>query len=1574
MVVGHVAIGFDNGYVLIYKERMASYSAESLRDKNSYSFHCILGPTDSTRKGDPVKAIDLANDEDHIAVCYSGNDFKNRELVPYVYEFKIPESANTYEVVAECNIIQVHHKDDDFGPVPDYVKTADREVYRGQVTSVSYSQDSSLLAFGYDDKFTQGSVNVWSREAQEQKNRSPKNSPIEPCKRISSVLCDAICFLKHTSEDNAADYDYTLAAGGIDGVVRAYTVDLDEVFPNVDWEGVVRKVPKHVAQMLSGNDASFGAALHSKQRKTEKTDARQNQWVKQKLAERDRLLWQLRVHSRKVTSLSLSKDGDRLVVTSGNAARGQPPIKIVEISKARSAKPNVPYIPVSIADHRPDEIRERGDFDPLFIKSAKIDPDEGFCLVTLCADNRIRLFDARTGALTAESKLNLGLRPEPGKQTRPVADSCFVADGYGIACGGADGYMYIYNNGLPESYRSVENEGPLSFASVSGCGTVVATSDRDDIKFFDAQSGTFLDCRTLGRIVNAISFSPSSTNKYVAAAMSGKNCLGQSFEDGRVAIYQYNFKRTDDCYDETAFNIEPQIAPLDLNGDCENLEFDPTGLRIAVSGSKGPCGAIHMVSTQSGTTLWGSERDGVRVGKVCFSPGDGGQLLISTWYDGEIRLVSASDGTFLTKFRCFERIHEEPLGGFLDLSCLAWSGLTAVDRITDKKCKANNQERHHLAVSLEVRESGIASSENIIRMFVLDNEALRKYRRIVDVAQDTSDAVYPAAVEFEKRTVGWGSAKEKNVSRARIYQTLYGFSDKITGLDFSEDGEIIASSCRDGLMRLHSVITGQLIYESEHHNNRCLSVQFMPNGRVLTSSTSGYYHIFPYQQYFNSLVVLMATLSLQPCAARLLKAVLQRCGRLATYFKTEFHGNLNDLLMYNADTDAFCRYDGMYPFKSRKPDTPPPRLAINMSVMPKMLKMSSSSTVPAFRRMMHIWPHATPSQLFLERRYATKESIGQQYGGKNPRVSILDAIMCRPKSAETISALIHIIEHLNYCGFELIDRNSLQTAFWAVTRAIPDMFHSYPDLAVLSLRLELHNTSGCDHIQFRQDNEQNLEGTLVSTTDSPRWSDTNVKQWRPFLVPEHRDAAPDKVDIDFTKFGVVPKVSPLPGADLLWDSIVATARRDPVVGEMAFDSQIVAAIIESKWREINQIFKLHLFLYAGYVGLMTYLCLHYAREDKDVEAVGLQYLYAGDGAEAGVHSMLLWITTALNIWFLLHELIKLKQLGHPEYRPLFFAIDWLAHVLFFVGIVLYAEVPRRDIQKVVFSAAMLCTWIKLLFFCRVSESWSKVTVMMHVFITKIYAFLIVMVMVMVGFSFMFMVIHPESYSYFSNVPESFISMLALTFGDFDSIERRGPDADDADPDSIVHSAWLYYMQSILALMYMFIVAVFLLNVLIAILSQEYALVSRSPRWRIDTAMLIRELMCFYRFLEDEELYDISWFEIDQKCRSGNKVKWLHIIPPDDNPFWYTNLNPESGDDALYRRIEDVQVELKEMHAAQSKQVDLLGGGGGDGMAAVDTRQSVALLTDKVNNILHRVGNIEGKVDTDAVAPSRASFA
>lgn len=355
-------------------------------------------------------------------------------------------------------------------------------------------------------------------------------------------------------------------------------------------------------------------------------------------------------------------------------------------------------------------------------------------------------------------------------------------------------------------------------------------------------------------------------------------------------------------------------------------------------------------------------------------------------------------------------------------------------------------------------------------------------------------------------------------------------------------------------------------------------------------------------------------------------------------------------------------------------------------------------------------------------------------------------------------------------------------------------------------------------------------------------------------------------------------------------------------------------------------------------------------------------MYVGEGANAGTHSFILWITTGLNFWFLIHELVKLKQLGHPEYRPVFFLIDWLAHILFFVGIVLYAEVSRKDVQNVVFAAAMLCTWIKVLFFCRVSEEWSKVTVMMHVFISRIYAFLLVMALVIVGFAFMFMTIHPESFSYYKNFPEAIVSVVSLAFGDFVAVERRAEDFMSAD-NSIVHSDWLYGAQTVLVVLYMMIVAVFFLNVLIAILSQEYTSVSRSPRWLVDHAMLIREIMCLYRFMNDEELYDISWLEIDQKKGRGNMIKWLHVIPPDNRPFWYTNLNPESGEDALYRVIETVHVEQKEIAQRQIDDAMLskTGGHGADGtIAAVDTRESVALLTDKVNNILQRVGDIHVK--------------
>ena len=51
---------------------------------------------------------------------------------------------------------------------------------------------------------------------------------------------------------------------------------------------------------------------------------------------------------------------------------------------------------------------------------------------------------------------------------------------------------------------------------------------------------------------------------------------------------------------------------------------------------------------------------------------------------------------------------------------------------------------------------------------------------------------------------------------------------------------------------------------------------------------------------------------------------------------------------------------------------------------------------------------------------------------------------------------------------------------------------------------------------------------------------------------------------------------------------------------------------------------------------------------------------------------------------------------------------------------------------------------------------------------------------------------------------------------------------------------------------------------------------------------------------------------------------------------------------------------------------MLGGGDND-MTAVDTRHSVALLADKVNNTLHRVVNIESTVVPGATAPSRMSM-
>jgi WD40 repeat protein len=94
------------------------------------------------------------------------------------------------------------------------------------------------------------------------------------------------------------------------------------------------------------------------------------------------------------------------------------------------------------------------------------------------------------------------LLAESAAATEPLRAVCYASDGKAVIAGGSGGTLYFYDVSLPESYASTQNESALSCAAVDPHGELVVTGDRDDVKFYDVQTGLFLARRSVGREVS----------------------------------------------------------------------------------------------------------------------------------------------------------------------------------------------------------------------------------------------------------------------------------------------------------------------------------------------------------------------------------------------------------------------------------------------------------------------------------------------------------------------------------------------------------------------------------------------------------------------------------------------------------------------------------------------------------------------------------------------------------------------------------------------------------------------------------------------------------------------------------------------------------------------------------------------------------------------------------------------------------------------------------------------------------------------------------------------------------------
>ena len=76
-----------------------------------------------------------------------------------------------------------------------------------------------------------------------------------------------------------------------------------------------------------------------------------------------------------------------------------------------------------------------------------------------------------------------------------------------------------------------------------------------------------------------------------------------------------------------------------------------------------------------------------------------------------------------------------------------------------------------------------------------------------------------------------------DVKTGKEIKTLQGHSTGVTSVDFSPDGEILTSGGRDNTIRLWNVKTGKEIKTLQGHSSDVTSVDFSPNGEILASGS-----------------------------------------------------------------------------------------------------------------------------------------------------------------------------------------------------------------------------------------------------------------------------------------------------------------------------------------------------------------------------------------------------------------------------------------------------------------------------------------------------------------------------------------------------------------------------------------------------------------------------------------------------------------------------------------------------------------------------------------------------------------
>jgi len=339
-------------------------------------------------------------------------------------------------------------------------------------------------------------------------------------------------------------------------------------------------------------------------------------------------------------------------------------------------------------------------------------------------------------------------------------------------------------------------------ADADADGAVVATGDCDDLKLFDAFSGRFLHTEHIGQPVSWIAF--SATAEFVAIT-----CMRMGDQRGRVRVYRYAYPKVNGRPSYQSFRMgrfdDAYFREVEFQRHhCHRVVFQPErNDRILVT--------AYTLKTvvQAETEAHFSDR----VGQILYIDVDSGSVLWAIDSEPEAPLLwptnpafSPSGSHFAIAARdvdgsCTVRIMETERGG---RQC---SHVVPKGRAAERTTKHSDVAMPMHVTWAVAKPGGVTVSGPI----AVQDDPIERIA-VAWSAWDSADESVEEVSVFRTRC----EMKQNGAEYVIMSHDLLGeHSDRITCCDISPDGNLLASTSRDGTLRLYSLSDHHIMYETK---------------------------------------------------------------------------------------------------------------------------------------------------------------------------------------------------------------------------------------------------------------------------------------------------------------------------------------------------------------------------------------------------------------------------------------------------------------------------------------------------------------------------------------------------------------------------------------------------------------------------------------------------------------------------------------------------------------------------------------------------------------------------------------